>query len=98
MKTLFATVALAATVVAFPAFAEGTIGCKSEEPLNGSARSSHCFEQRFGDSRFLVSPTPWYDGSSAFAYVPSRPLILRRGMRNDRNSLQNETELSGGAD
>jgi hypothetical protein len=98
MKTLFATVALAATVMAFPALAESSIGCKWEEPLSGSARSTHCLEQRFGDSRFIYSPMPLYGGASAFAYVPSRPLVLRRGMRNDRNSLQNETELSGGND
>ena len=96
MKTLFATVALAATVVAFPALAEGNIGCKWEEPLNSSASSSNC-HQRFGGSQFIYSP-PLYDGSAAFAYVPSRPLVLRRGMRNDRNSLAEETQVKGGND
>ena len=97
MKTLFVTVALAATVAAFPALAEGSIGCKWEEPLNSSAKSTNCHQERFFvDSQFIYSPL--YDGSAAFAYVPSRPLVLRRGMRNDRNSLEEETQLKGGND
>ena len=101
MKTLFATVALAATVVAFPALAESSVGCKSEEPLNSSARSSNCLEQRFGHSQFIYSPmiaTPWYADSSAFAYVPPPPLVVRPGLRSSTTSLHEETQLEGGAD
>jgi hypothetical protein len=98
MKILFASVAIATTMVAVPAFAESEIGCRVEEPVNSSYRSSSCDDRRFILGSRFVTPMPWYDGSSAFAYVPSRSFGLRRGMRNDTNSLHEETELEGGAD
>ena len=110
MKALFTTVALGATLVAFPALAD--VGCKWENGLNDSLRLSNC-NYRSSPSTHKIArgdqirtvPSPLFRsdtflGMESFAYVPPRRSM--RGMSGssdlNQNSLENETRLEGGSD
>jgi hypothetical protein len=92
MKMLLTTVALAATVVAIPAAAE--VGCKWGNPLNGSMKLTDC--TRNSTSFRTTRISPHWMASDAYAYVPQRRVVIRRGWLQD--DLDSETRLKGGSD
>lgn len=96
MKKLLTAVALAASVVSFPALAD--VGCKQGNPLN-DLRVSDC-DDKYGYTAMgstIITPMPWY-GADSFAYVPSRRIIRQSEPLNRHNSLEEETDLEGGSD
>jgi hypothetical protein len=97
MKTLLTTVALAATVISFPAVAEP--GCQWGNPMN-DLRASDCDEQRGYVYGPAYGPAPWYAsgayiGYGSYAYVPQRRVGVRARFHE---SIDDQTRLKGGAD
>jgi hypothetical protein len=93
MKMLLTTVTLAATVVAFPALAD--VGCKPENPLNGSVKLSDC--RNNSGSFHATRISPHWMASDAYAYAPAPRVVIRRGWVQD-SDLDRETRLQGGND
>jgi hypothetical protein len=99
MKKLLPSIALAATVVSFPALAE--VGCEQANSLNDT-KVSNCDNNLSG--YVMSAPSPWYGSSygsgayigyGSYAYVPQRRFDVRTPIHDD---LDNETRLKGGAD
>lgn len=97
MKKLLTAVAVAATVVSFPALAE--VGCEPGNSLY-DVRVSDC-DDNLGYTAMgstVITPMPWY-GADSFAYVPSRRIIRQsESLNSQHNSLDEETRLEGGSD
>jgi hypothetical protein len=98
MKKFLTALALTATMISFPAFADP--GCDPGNSLNNT-QVSDCNE-RFAYNRMgstVIAPMPFYYGAESFAYVPSRPLVIQRGrFYRSNSSLDEETRVKGGSD
>ena len=102
MKTFLTAIALAATAISFPAFAEGDIGCDRGESLMASPKQTTC---ELSSLRGSTMWSPPLVASSAFAFVPPRIVTIaepwpvtfaasRRGLVD----IDEDDDLEGGSD